>query len=102
MASDWPNEVVIAPKRRRKRFSDATTDELGEAAKTLQSVIQALSKRFKEEFPFNYYIYPLFDWYLRLTPREKVIGGFEVATNIPVVTHDPAETMSFLRENLGK
>jgi UDPglucose--hexose-1-phosphate uridylyltransferase len=100
--SDWPDEVIIAPKRRRTRFGDATIDEIGDAAKTLQEVLHALSKHFKEEFPFNFYIYPLFDWYLRIIPREKVLGGFEMATTIPVVTRDPAQTMLLLRENLGK
>lgn len=99
--SDWPDEVVIAPKRRKTRFSSATSQELADAAMTLQNVLKTLTLRHKEEFPFNFYIYPLYDWYIRIVPREKVIGGFEVATNIQVVTKDPAETMSFLRENLG-
>lgn len=96
--SDWPEEVVIAPKKRKESFGEATQAELEDLAKQIQWVLKALEEKLGEDFPLNHYIYPLFDWYFRITPRLKTFGGFEVATNISVIGHDPKETMQFLRD----
>ena len=55
--------------------------------------------RHGHEFPYNLSIYPYKDWYLRLIPRIKVIGGFEVGTNVFVNTQDPAKTIEFIIEH---
>jgi len=52
--------------------------------KKLQRVLGA-------DFPFNFYIYPGGDWYLRLIPRVKTPGGFEIGTGILVNTTDPKQ-----------
>ena len=52
-----------------------------------------------ESFAFNFYIYPGKDWYLRLIPRAKILGGFELGTGIYVNTQDPTETINFIREH---
>ena len=55
--------------------------------------------RHGNEFPYNFYIYPDNDWYLRLVPRIKIIGAFEVSTNVFVNTQDPNETIEFIIEH---
>ena len=42
---------------------------------------------------------PMADWYIRIIPRVRVLGGFEVGTNVFVNTQAPIETMNFLKEH---
>lgn len=97
--SQWPDEVWIAPKKRGRAFGEATDEELSDLAVTLSRVIQILDMRHGDEFSYNFYIYPAGDWYLRLIPRVKTIGGFELCTGIFVNTQDPGETISFIKEH---
>ena len=68
-------------------------------AGVLQRLIQIMDIRHGNEFPFNFYIYPGTDWYVRLIPRIKILGGFELGTNIYVNTQDPKETFAFIQEH---
>ena len=58
--------------------------------------------RHGHEFSFNFYIYPGKEWYLRLIPREKILGGFELGTGVIVNTQDPAETFNFIKEHFNE
>ncbi len=96
--SQWPDEVWIAPKDRGREFGDITDAEIKDFASVLQRLIQIMDLRHgKNDFTFNYYIYPGKDWYLRFIPRQKTIGGFELVTGIFVNTQDPKETLEFLK-----
>lgn len=97
--STWPDEVWIVPKSRGNYFGDATDTEISELAFILNRLIQILSIRHGHEFPYNHYIYPGKDWYMRIMPRVKGIGGFEVGTGIFVNTSKPDETIAFLKEH---
>lgn len=97
--SQWPDEVWVFPKKRGRVFSEITDEEIKDFAKTLYRLIQIFDLRHGHEFPFNFYIYPGGDWYLRLIPRVKTLGGFELGTGVYVNTQDPKETMSFIREH---
>lgn len=97
--SQWPDEVWVAPKRRGRAFGEITDVELPDLAKTLQRLIQIFDLRHGHDFPFNFYIYPGGDWYLRIIPRVKVMGGFEVGTGVMINTQDPKETMAFIKEH---
>ncbi len=97
--SQWPDEVWVAPKRRGRSFGELTDAELPDLAQTLQRLIQLFDLRHGHDFPFNFYIYPGGDWYLRIIPRIKVMGGFEVGTGVMVNTQDPKETMAFIKEH---
>ena len=55
--------------------------------------------RHGSEFPFNFYISPRKGWYLRIVPRVKTLGGFEIGTNVSVNTQDPKETIAFIKEH---
>ena len=96
-ASQWPDEVWIAPKRRGRAFGEITDEEIPDLAMTLSRVLQILTLRHGHIFPFNFYIYPGGDWYLRIIPRVKSLGGFEIGTGIFVNTQPPAETIAFLQ-----
>ncbi len=95
--SQWPDEVWIAPKKKKSPFSDTFEEEIIDIAFIMQRLIQIMSVRHGEAFPFNYYIAPGKEWYVRLIPRKKLIGGFEVGTGVWVNTQDPKETFAFIK-----
>lgn len=101
LTSQWPDEVWIAPKIHGRLFAEATDEELKDLADVMNRLIHILSLRHGDEFPFNFYIYPGGDWYLRLTPRDKGLGGFEVGTNVFVNTQDPLETIAFIEQHFN-
>jgi len=95
--SQWPEEVWIYPKARGRTFGEITEEEITDLSKILYRVIQIMDIRHGNEFPFNFYIYPGGDWYLRIIPRFKTLGGFELGTGIFVNTQDPRETIKFIK-----
>ncbi len=100
--SQWPDEVWIAPKERGRAFGDIRDEEVKDLSFILTRLVQIFDLRHGLEFPFNFYIYPGGDWYLRIIPRVKVLGGFEVGTGIFVNTQDPQETIEFIKEHFDK
>lgn len=98
-SSEWPDEVWISPKRNNTLYSAITDEEVKDLAKTLYRLIQIFDLRHGNEFPFNFYIAPFQGWYLRIIPRIKSLGGFEVGTNVSVNTQDPKETLAFIKEH---
>lgn len=102
LTAQWPDEVWLAPKAQGSTFGAISDTEIEDLAVTLQTLTQIYTVRHGNEFPFNLYIYPGVDWYLRLIPRDKTIGGFEVGTGVFVNTQDPKETMVFIKTHLAK
>lgn len=100
--SQWPDEVWIAPKLRGRAFGEITDEQIKDFAKTLSRIIQIFNLRHGHDFPYNFYIYPGGDWYLRLMPRTKTLGGFEMGTGIFVNTQDPSETIAFIKAHFDK
>jgi UDPglucose--hexose-1-phosphate uridylyltransferase len=100
--SQWPDEVWVAPKRTGTTFGEITDDEIDDLAHVLFSLITIYDLRYQHDFPFNFYIYPGNNWYLRLFPRKKTLGGFEVGTGVMVNTQDPKETMEFIKTHFHK
>lgn len=97
--SQWPDEVWIIPKETAKTFGEITDAELSDLAFALKRLIQILDMRHGNDFSYNFYISPWRHWYLRIIPRIKTIGGFELATTIFVNTQNPEETQNFIREH---
>lgn len=97
--SQWPDEVWIVPKLNNRVFGEITDEELDEFAYVLQRLIQLLDLRHGHNFPFNFYIYPAKNWYLRVIPKYKTLGGFEVGTQVFVNTQDPIETIAFIKHH---
>jgi len=97
--SQWPDEVWIAPKLRGRAFGEIKDEEIKDLALILSRLIPIFDLRHGLEFPFNFYIYPGGDWYLRIIPRVKVLGGFEIGTGIYINTQDPQETIMFIKEH---
>jgi len=95
--SRWPSEVWILPKTKGRNFSEVTNEEIEDLSRNFSKVLAKMKKVFRKEFDFNFYIYPLFGWYLRIIPREKNLGGFEVSTNIFVNTVDSVAFAKKLR-----
>lgn len=97
--SQWPDETWVAPKRKGRVFGEITDEEISDLAFVLARLIQIFDTRHGHEFPYNFYIYPGGNWYLRLIPRIKSIGGFELGTGIFVNTQDPKETFAFIKSH---
>jgi UDPglucose--hexose-1-phosphate uridylyltransferase len=102
LTSEWPDEVWIAPKKSGDFFGSISDDQVKDLAFTISRLIQIFDVRHGSEFPFNFYIYPGKNWYLRFIPRLKILGGFELGTNIIVNTQDPAGTLAFISEHFWK
>lgn len=96
--SQWPDEVWIAPKERGRSYGEIKDEEIADLAFLLSRLIQIFNHRHANGFPFNFYIYPGGDWYMRIIPRIKVLGGFELGTGIFVNTQDPKETIMFIKD----
>jgi UDPglucose--hexose-1-phosphate uridylyltransferase len=97
-ASEWPYEVWFLPKKRGRLFGDITDAETDDLAELLSKVLKKMTKAMEGEFPFNFHIYHGGDWYLRLFPRTRRIGGFELSTGVYVHSKPPkeaAEELSF-------
>jgi len=99
LASEWPDEVWILPKNDNVFFSQISDAEIKDLAKILYRLIQIFDLRHGHEFPFNFYISPHKGWYLRIVPRLKNLGGFEIGTGVSVNTQDSKETIAFIKEH---
>lgn len=99
MVSQWPDEIWIAPKRTKQKFGSVQQEEIIDMSFIMKRLISIMSIRHGEAFPFNFYIYPGKDWYMRLIPRSKLLGGFEVGTNVWVNTQDPKDTIRFIKNH---
>jgi UDPglucose--hexose-1-phosphate uridylyltransferase len=99
LSSDWPDEIWIKPRRNMEYFGSISDEELKDLARLLYRLIQIFDLRHGHEFPYNFYISPYKEWYLRIIPRAKSAGGFELGTNVWVNTQDPKETIAFIKEH---
>lgn len=97
--SVWSDEVWIAPKKAGRTFGEVTDDELADFADAFSRLIKIFDLRYNKDFPFNFYIHPDGDWYFRMIPRMRTLGGFEVGTNVFVNTQNPQETLEFIKEH---
>jgi len=99
--SSWSDEVWIAPRKSGRTFGEATDDELADLASVFFHLIKIFDLRYNKDFPFNFYIHPDGDWYLRIIPRRRTLGGFEVGTHVFVNTQEPSETLGFIKEHFS-
>lgn len=97
--SQWPDEVWVIPRERGRLFGEIRYEEIESLSYVLKRLIRIFEVRHGDNFPYNFYIYPFHDWYLRIMPRAKIPGGFEIATGIFVNTQNPHETMEFIKEH---
>lgn len=97
--SQWPDEVWISLKKGNKNFGELNDLETRDLAFILRKTIKLLDLRHGHDFSYNFYITPTANFYLRIIPRQKKIGGFELATNIYVNTQEPTQTLAFLKKH---
>lgn len=93
--SQWPYEVWITPKQANKFFGDITNEEIKDLSEIVKKILTRLSdiafekKLIRDNFAYNFYIYPGKDWYLRIIPRLVHRAGFELGTGLSVNIIDP-------------
>ncbi|MBP7832534.1 MAG: hypothetical protein KA035_02065 [Candidatus Levybacteria bacterium] len=97
--SQWPDEIWIVPIERNSTFGEISYKEIESLAFVWKRLLEIFEIRHNKKFPHNFYIHPYKDWYMRIIPRDKILGGFEMETGIYVNTLDPRETMKFIKEN---
>ncbi|MEK7186093.1 MAG: hypothetical protein AAB675_01905 [Patescibacteria group bacterium] len=97
--SQWPDEVWVNPKEQGRSFGEISDEEITALATILNKLIRILDLRHGHEFPFNFYIHSGENWYLRIIPRVKSLGGFEIGTGVFVNTQDPIDTFNFIKEH---
>lgn len=100
--SQWPDEMWIVPLERNRTFGQIGFKEMESLSYIWQRLLHIFELRHGGKFPHNFYIYPYKDWYVRIIPRDKILGGFEMATCIDVNTGDPHETMRFIRDHFAE
>lgn len=100
--SQWPDEVWVTPKKKKSAFADVFEEEIIDLSFIMSRLLHIMSIRYGEGFPFNFYIAPGKEWYVRFIPRIKLIGGFEVGTGVWVNTQDPQETMQFFKKHFDE
>jgi UDPglucose--hexose-1-phosphate uridylyltransferase len=91
----WPYETWVQPIPRGKTFGQADQDQVKELAGLVQRIVQALTGA-HPDLPYNFYIYPGSDWYLRIIGRSVTRAGFELGSGVMVNTIDPKEVVKIL------
>jgi UDPglucose--hexose-1-phosphate uridylyltransferase len=118
--SQWPYEVWIAPKKNpgeacevngevgcelsEENFGDISREAIEALATLLKRILRVLVDKFDvdPEDPYNFYISPGGDWYLRIIPRLIERAGFELGTGLHVNICDPEKAARELRGSLPK
>lgn len=97
-SSEWPYEVWIAPfKNNNTSFKDTNETQLEDLSIVITRIVKGLEQELGKDFPYNFYIYPKEKWYLRITPRMKKLGGFEIGTKVFVNTEEPQKVIDLLK-----
>lgn len=97
--SEWPDEVWVAPKQNGNYFGSISDHQIRDFSFVVARIIQIFDLRHGFEFPYNFYISSSKNWYFRLIPRIKILGGFELGTQVIVNTQDASETFAFIKEH---
>ncbi|OGG07757.1 hypothetical protein A2872_02225 [Candidatus Gottesmanbacteria bacterium RIFCSPHIGHO2_01_FULL_42_12] len=110
--SEWPYEVWLAPKSQMDGYGSITDEQVYDVAVFLKLILQAMTLKFEirgemrklgatREIPYNFYISPEQEWYIRIIPRLKHLGGFELGSGIMVNTVSPKTAAQEYKKDLG-
>lgn len=104
-ASGFAYEIWIVPRHHDGQFERTSDELLTGLAEFTQQILGRL-RRARGSLAYNCLLHtaPLrnardFDhWYWRITPRDAVLGGYELATNVLINTVSPETAASHLRQ----
>ncbi len=100
-----PYELIVAPKRHEREFTQVSEEELHELAEVLLKLFKAVH-RVLGESSFNLVLHTMpktvkdFHWHIELIPRLLLPTGIDVGLQVYVNTLPPEEAAKRLREAL--
>lgn len=99
-------EVTIVPKNHLPYFEKITKEEKSDLAQIFNKVLKKISRGL--EFPdYNFYLhtspcddreYPFFHWHFTIILRISLWAGFELGTDIEIITMSPEKSAEYLRK----
>lgn len=106
-AQSFGGQTHLVPLRHTPSFAMASEDEVAALSTCFQLLLakidavlnQPAYKLILREAPKPWNVGPAMHWYLELIPRLTQLGGFELATGIPVNSLSPE---AFIRDYLGR
>ncbi len=107
-ASHEPYEVRIFPKDSSARFENMSVEQEIAFADALRQVLRKIKNGLNNP-PFNFFIHTspvattlnvddFYTWHLEITPKSKIVSGFELGTGIDINVVDPDDAAKLLRE----
>ncbi len=102
--SQWPYETWITPKEPDKFFGQINNEEIEDLSAIVKKILTRLKtigykkNLVRDNFAYNFYIYPGKDWYLRIIPRLVHRAGFELGTGLSVNIVDPTLAAEEIRD----
>ncbi len=96
--SQWPDETWIVSGESASWQHLSREGVIG-IAQAVRRSVSLLSLRHGKGFSYNFYLGTHERAFVRIIPRAKTLGGFELATDISVNTQDPKETLKFFKEH---
>lgn len=104
-ASPSPYLIWIVPREHSSSFLLQTPEELESLSWSLTRVLAGMKTILKRpSFNLTFHVSPglayLYHWYLVLTPRITIQGGFEMATGVMINPTSPEEAAQRLKQGL--
>jgi UDPglucose--hexose-1-phosphate uridylyltransferase len=104
-ASRTPFEIRIFPKEQQSSFEQITRNQITQLAEALSLALKKLNKALnKPDYIFFLRTAPLrqkespYRWHIEIMPRQSIIGGVELGSDMFINSKDPDESATLLRE----
>jgi UDPglucose--hexose-1-phosphate uridylyltransferase len=97
-------QTIISPKKHTSRFEEITEKEKESLAEIFKEVLFRMYKGLNNP-SYNFYLhtapldkeYPHFHWYFSIFPRISILAGFEIESQMKVLSIYPEDQALFLR-----
>ena len=105
-ASKFPFNVWVIPKKHESQFENSSKNQINEFADATMEVLYSL-ERIIPGLPLNMHICTLpttlensefYHWYLEITPRLTLFGGFELGSGVIINVIPPEKAAEYLKK----